>query len=144
MMELRLRRLYPKKDYTIGKLYINGVAYCDTLEDPVRDYNKDGDLDDPGEGKIYGNTAIPYGIYEVVVNWSPKFKRMLPLVRGVNHFTGIRIHAGNTVEDTEGCILPGENKSPGRVINSRPYETLIRSAIMLALKRGEKVKLTIT
>jgi hypothetical protein len=143
-MELRLKRLYPKKNYTIGKLYINGVFYCDTLEDPVRDYNKDGDLDDPGEGKVWGNTAIPYGTYEVVVTWSPKFKRMLPLVMGVKHFTGIRIHAGNTIADTAGCILPGENKSPGRVMNSRVYETQITSIVMLGLQRGEQVKIIIT
>jgi hypothetical protein len=143
-MELRLKRLYPKKNYTIGKLYINGVAYCDTLEDPVRDHNKDGDLDDPGEGKVWGDTAIPYGTYELVATWSPKFQRMLPLVKDVKHFEGIRIHAGNTTTDTSGCILPGENKAPGMVLNSRPYEMHITSAVMLGMQRGEQVKIIIT
>lgn len=133
-----------KTDYTIGKLYINGVYYCNTLEDSVRDYNKDGDLTDPGEGKIYGETAIPYGVYQVTVTYSPKFKRKLPLILNVPHFKYIRIHAGNTNKDTHGCILVGENKIPGKVINSRAYETQITQAIMNAIEREETVKLIIS
>jgi len=143
MMRLDLYRKYLKKNYTIGELRINGVYYCDTLEDPVRDHNKDGDLNDKGEGKIYGNTAIPYGTYDVVVNMSPKFGRLLPLVVGVKHFTGIRIHAANRPSELAGCVAPGENTRPGMVLNSRTYEIQITSAIMLALQRGEEVKLII-
>ena len=69
-MELRLRRLYPKEKYTIGKFYVNGEYFCDVLEDPVRDLNKDGDLDDAGEGKIPGNTAIPYDTYIIILSMS--------------------------------------------------------------------------
>lgn len=91
-MILPLLRAYIKAEYTIGHLYYNGERLCDILEDPVRDLNKDGDLNDPGEGKIYGNTAIPYGMHEIIITYSPKFKRDLPLLVGVNHFEGVRIH----------------------------------------------------
>ena len=121
-MILKLVRKHLKDTYTIGKLYINGVYFCDTLEDKVRDYNKDGDLNDLGETKVYGETAIPYGTYEVEVTYSPKFKRELPLIKNVPHFEGIRIHRGNYPKDTLGCILVGENKVKGGLINSTKYE----------------------
>lgn len=122
-MVLKLIRKYLKDTYTIGKLYINGVYFCDTVEDKVRDYNKDGDLNDLGETKVYGETAIPYGTYEVEVTYSPKFKRDLPLIKNVPHFEGIRIHRGNFPNpDSLGCILVGENKVKGGVINSTKYE----------------------
>jgi len=118
-MKLRLERIHLKDNYTIGKLYINDIYFCDTLEDKVRDLNKDGDLDDIGEGKIYGETAIPYGIYKIVITYSPKYKRYMPLLLNVKGFEGIRIHPGNDNGDTEGCLLVGENKVKGKVINSK-------------------------
>jgi len=114
-MRLNLIRKYLKEDYTIGMLFINGKYFCDTIEDKVRDFNKDGDLLDDGEKKVYAQTAIPYGTYDVELSMSPKFKRLLPLVLDVKHFTGIRIHRGNTAKDSAGCILPGENKVKGKV-----------------------------
>lgn len=77
------------------------------------------------EKKIYGETAIPTGTYEVRVTWSPKFQRNLPLLLGVPHFEGIRIHRGNLPKNTLGCILVGENKVKGMVINSTQYELAI-------------------
>lgn len=118
-MKLRLKRIFLGEEYTIGKLYIDEKYFCDTLEDTVRDLNKDGDLNDIGEKKIYGKTAIPYGEYKLVYSWSPRFKRNLPRLLNVKHFEGILIHSGNTHKDTEGCILVGENKVKGQVINSR-------------------------
>lgn len=109
-MKLTLKRIFLGTDYTIGKLYIDGEYFCDTLEDTVRDE------------KIPGETAIPCGIYDVVVNMSNKFKRKLPLLLNVPNFTGIRIHRGNTAKDTEGCILVGENREKGKVLNSTKYE----------------------
>ena len=120
-LRFRLERIFCGAKYTIGKLYINDKYLCDMLEDPVRDLNKNGKFDN-GEKKIYGNTAIPYGIYDVVLSMSPKFKRILPLICGVNSFEGIRIHAGNSTKDTEGCLLPGLNKEKGKVLNSKFYE----------------------
>lgn len=114
MIKLTLERFFFGEKYTIGRLYVNGIYLCDTLEDRFRDLGI--------EKKIYGETAIPAGTYEVRVTWSPKFKRNLPLLLGVPHFEGIRIHRGNTVKDTLGCILVGENKVKGMVINSTQYE----------------------
>lgn len=118
-MKIKIQRIALKETYTIGKLLIDGNYFCDTLEDKVRDLNKDGDLDDAGEGKIYGETAIPYGTYKMVLGYSPKFKRVLPRILGVKHFEGILIHPGNTAKDSHGCILVGVNNAVGRVNNSR-------------------------
>jgi len=142
-----LLREYLKAEYTIGHLYLEGKKFCDILEDPIRDHNKDGDLDDPGEGKIYGNTAIPYGMYEVILTWSPKFKRYLPLLVNVNHFDGIRIHGTKskvaTNKNTHGCLIPGENKVRGGVIKSLEYEEKIIDLINAQLRKGEKVYINI-
>jgi len=142
-MKLRLERRYLGPLYTIGSLFIDGLYFCDTIEDKVRDFNKDGDLLDPGEDKVYGETAIPYGKYDVELSMSPKFKRLLPMVLNVRHFTGIRIHRGNTARDSHGCILPGENKVKGKVINSTPYEKEIVKLMKEATKRGEPIDIQI-
>lgn len=118
-MDLLLKRVALKENYTIGHLYVNGEYFCDTLEDTVRDFNKDGDLNEPGEEKVYGKTAIPYGTYRVIIDYSPHFKRNMPHVLNVKGFEGIRIHAGNDEFDTLGCILVGENKVVGKVLNSK-------------------------
>lgn len=142
-MEIEVRRRYLGSDYTIGSMYINGEYFCDTLEDKVRDLNKDGDLNDAGEGKVYAETAIPYGEYEVVVNHSPKFKRMLPRLLNVPHFEGILIHRGNTAKDSAGCILVGENKVKGQLINSTLYEKKITSICHKAQLQNEKITIEI-
>ena len=118
-MELLLKRHTFKPTYTIGKLFVNSKYFCDVIEDTVRDLNMDGDLDDSGEGKIYGKTAIPYGRYEVQVTMSTRFKKLLPILIGVKGFEGIRIHSGNTEQDSLGCLIVGENKEVGKVLNSR-------------------------
>lgn len=142
-MLIRLKRRYLGENYTIGSLFIRGRYLCDTIEDKVRDFNKDGDLLDAGEKKVYAQTAIPYGTYNVELSMSPKFKRLLPMILDVKHFTGIRIHRGNTAKDSAGCILPGENKIKGKVINSTKYEVNIVDRIQRATDRGEQIKITI-
>lgn len=137
-MELLLERKYCKKDYTIGNLYINNKFFSNTLEDTVRDLNKDG-VFNCGEFKIKGHTAIPYGEYEVKITYSSKFKRDLPLLLNVPSFEGIRIHRGNTKEDTEGCILVGENKKVGMVINSTKYENELIAILKQAQLKKEKI-----
>jgi hypothetical protein len=141
--ELTLERLYLKDEYTIGRLLVDGEYFCDTLEDKVRDYNKDGDLLDEGESKVYGRTAIPYGKYSIVVSRSPKFKRDLPLLLNVPHFSGIRIHAGNYPKDSEGCILVGENKIRGGLLNSRLYERELTSWLRMWQRMGEDLWINI-
>ncbi len=129
-MKLELKRLYFKDTYTIGKLYVDGDYLCDTLEDKHR----------PDGIKVYGETCIPEGTYKVILNYSNRFKKIMPLVVNVPSFEGIRIHPGNTDKDTSGCILVGENKIKGQLINSRvAYNNL------MSLLEGEtNISLTIT
>lgn len=117
-MKLTLKRIALRPTYTIGKLYIDDVYFCDTLEDTVRDINKSGKFDN-GEKKVKGKTAIPYGTYEIKWTYSPRFKKYTPQLMNVPSFEGIRVHAGNTSADTEGCLILGENKQVGKVLNSR-------------------------
>lgn len=117
-MKLTLKRIALRPTYTIGKLYIDDVYFCDTIEDTVRDLNKNGKFDN-GEKKVHSKTAIPYGIYEIKWTYSPRFKKYTPQLMNVPSFEGIRIHAGNTSADTEGCLILGKNKYVGKVINSR-------------------------
>ena len=122
-MIITVRRIAMKDTYTIGKLYIDGVYFCDTIED------KDRGLDDSMEEstikskKVYGETAIPLGTYKVEITYSPKFKKNLPLLIGVKGFEGIRIHSGNTAKDSLGCIIVGRNKKVGMVLDSRATMT---------------------
>jgi hypothetical protein len=119
-MKLKLVRDSSTDDTTIGNLYIENEWFCFTLEDKVR------------EKKIYGETAIPAGTYKVVITWSPRFKRQLPLLVDVPGFDGIRIHPGNTHKNTEGCILVGEEVQGEYLLRSRAafdrlYALLIKS-----------------
>lgn len=107
-MELFLTRYDLTPARTIGQLAIGGVFQCHTLEDAVR------------EGpKVPGQTAIPYGRYPVVLTMSQRFGHVLPLLLDVPNFTGIRIHAGNTAADTEGCILVGTEREGDAILHSR-------------------------
>ena len=134
-MELILERIAKRKTYTIGRLYIRrqvideylpGIEdqyFCDTLEPTWRDYAN-------GAYKVKGRSAIPEGRYAVVISWSPKFE-------------GIRIHAGNTSEDTEGCILVGKNREVGKVLDSRIWVHRLKQIIVEAKAKGEAVWITI-
>ena len=120
------------KSYTAGSLFIDDIFECYTLEDTVRDV------------KIAGKTAIPIGTYEVIITYSNRFKKPLPLLLNVPNFEGVRIHSGNTVENTEGCILVGlDNGNDGFLGNSRAAMARIMPAIEDAIKSGEKVMLEI-
>ena len=108
-------------------MYIDGKWFCDTIEDVVRNLPKDCPYTPKGRNckckeKVYGETAIPAGTYKVILSYSNRFKRILPELLNVPHFLGIRIHRGNTEQDSAGCIILGENKVKGKVINSTPYE----------------------
>lgn len=134
-MKLKVERRFFGPDYTIGTLEVDGKYFCDTLEDRVRDLSR--------EKKVPGETAIPAGRYDVVVNISPRFKRKLPRLLNVPGFEGILIHRGNTPEDTAGCILVGENKAKGRVINSTHYEIRLTEMIERAQTAGESITIEI-
>ncbi len=142
-MELLLKRIALKENYTIGKLYIDGVYFCDTIEDKVRDLNKDGDLNDAGEGKVMHKTAIPYGLYKVIVNISARFKRYLPRLLNVLGFDGILIHNGVDETSSSGCIIVGKNTIKGKVTQSREFMNLLTDKLMAAQKKGEEITIKI-
>jgi len=121
-VNLSVKRRWVEKDATIGELYLDGVWECFTLEDVVRDV------------KIPGKTAIPEGRYEVVVDYSPRFKQPLPHVLNVPAFEGIRIHAGNVPEDTSGCILVGRIRGDGKILGSK----LALDALMEKFRQARK------
>jgi hypothetical protein len=123
-------------------MYVNDAYFCDTLEDTNRDLNKNGRFDN-GETKVYGGTCIPFGHYTVDLTMSAHFKRVLPILVGVPDFAGVRIHRGNEPSDTLGCILVGENKIKGKVINSTPYEEKLVQMMKAAKGRGETISITI-
>ncbi len=116
------------------------LYFCDTLEPTWRDYEH-------GAYKVKGRSAIPEGRYAVVISYSPKFKAWLPILLGGPEFNrkwqGIRIHAGNTAADTEGCILVGKNREVGKVLDSRIWLHRLKQKIVEAKGRGEAVWLTI-
>lgn len=118
-MRLTLMRIANRPTYCIGKLYIDGQYFCDTLEDTDRGLDDRMAESDIKQLKVYGETAIPSGIYPVTITYSQKFKKKLPLISNVKGYSGIRIHSGNTAKDTLGCILVGKNKEVGKVLESR-------------------------
>ncbi|MBD3748941.1 MAG: hypothetical protein IE931_05550 [Sphingobacteriales bacterium] len=141
-MELKLLRFQKSDISTIGKLLINGVFECYTLEDKDRGLQKSSDLSLIQKLKVYGKTAIPTGRYEVVISYSNRFKKSLPLLLNVPGYAGIRIHPGNDAEDTEGCLLVGQAYSKDFVANSRLAFQPLLEKIEQALKT-EKVYITI-
>ena len=142
-MKLILNRIAKRKNYTIGKLYLSPLGesergyLCDTLEPPCIEMKVDRTVEevlaDRNLLKAIKPCAIPEGEYRVSMTYSPRYKTQLPLITGDSRFNslwqGIRIHAGNTSKDTQGCILVGENKSVGMVINSRLTLTKVRNLL---------------
>ena len=143
-MELKLERKYRSNNYCIDKLYINGKYFSDALEDPDRGLTDTMSLEEIQKIKIKSNTCIPYGTYNITITYSPRFKKNLPLLNNVKGFDGIRIHSGNTPQDTEGCVLLGFNKIKGQVINSKDTVNRFIDIVQKALNKGEKVTITIT
>lgn len=149
-MKLLLDRIYKGQSYTIGKLYVDGEYICDTLEDADRGLSDSMSLEEINKNKKYGITAIPTGCYKVNMNVvSPKFKSRswakpydgkLPRLQNVKGFDGVLIHVGNTSEDTLGCILVGENKVKGQVINST---STFNKLMNILLKANDEINLEI-
>ncbi|MDR3113005.1 MAG: DUF5675 family protein [Endomicrobium sp.] len=133
-MRIRIERKAYKETYTIGKLYVDDVYVCDTLEDKVR----------PDGVKLAGETAIPAGKYLSGLTFSMRFQKYLPEIFNVPHFTGVRIHAGNTAADTEGCILVGKNSQVGKVLESQKTMERIMAYYKAAQEQDEPVEISIT
>lgn len=144
-MEIRVKRIALKETYTIGRLYVDGEYICDTIEDKVRDI------------KIQNKTAIPYGRYKVAMNykspkysnfdkykWAKEYDGYLPRLIDVPEFDGILIHVGNTSLDTSGCLLVGENKEKGKVINSvATFNRLMKDYLLKAKEKNENIWIVI-
>lgn len=141
-MEIKVKRIAKKATYTIGKLYIDGKYFCDTLEDKDRGLTSSMSESEISKIKVYGKTAIPTGTYTIIWNYSSKFKKMMPLLLNTPGFSGIRIHSGNTEDDSLGCILVGDNKQVGKVLNSRDTVNRLYPIIKEACSK-EKVTITI-
>lgn len=135
-MKIRLIRHAKRDTYTIGKLYIDGVYFCDTLEDRVRDLKN-------GEAKVFGETAIPEGTYKIIMNMSNRFKRVMPLLLDVPHFAGIRIHSGSRAEHSHGCILVGKNDVVGRLSKSKFFESELYAKLNMAQASKEPITIEI-
>ena len=150
-MKLTLKRIARKEGYTIGKLYIDDAYFCDTLEDKDRGLEQAMPLDMIKRIKVKGETAIPTGTYELSMRHiSPKYSRkkafaftggVMPRLLNVPGYEGVLIHSGNTAADSEGCILVGENKAVGKVLNSMATFKALWS--VLNHRKSEPITITI-
>jgi hypothetical protein len=133
-MEIKVVRKYFSSDSTAGKFYIDGKFFCYTLEDEIR------------KVKVPGETAIPYGSYPVLLTWSPKFGKIVPLIDRVPNFSGIRIHPGRTEASTDGCLLVGESLSRDKqqLIDSRSAYDRLFAVLDAAKQRGESITILFT
>ncbi len=138
-MLLEVRREPSAHGCTLGSLYIDGGFECFTLEDVVREI--------PGQPvetwKIPAETAIPSGTYNLAVNLSNRFQKLLPQLLDVPGFAGVRLHSGNTAADTEGCILVGCRREAATVLDSRLAFNMLFPKIKAAIDRGEQVQVRI-
>lgn len=154
-LQLRLKRLYKRENYTIGKLYVNGTPFCDTLENKDRGLSKDMPLEEIKQRKVPGETAIPTGTYRITMKRkSPKFSTIdyykdfcggyMPRLLGVPGFVGVLIHRGNGENNTEGCLLVGDNTSPGGLSHSKDeWERLMLLHLLPAKEKGIPITITI-
>ena len=152
-MELLLQRKYKLSTYSIGKFFVDGVYFSDTLEDKDRNLYQDMSLELIEQTKVYDETAIPFGRYKITLVKSPKYSKkqkfveltngLMPYINNVPGWTGCLIHSGNTNKDTLGCILVGENKEKGKVINSFSTFKRLWKILVEANERGEEIWLTV-
>lgn len=144
-MQILIQRHALKEGYTIGRMEINGKYFCDTLEDTDRGLRESMTEAEIAAIKVKGATAIPTGTYRIDMQTrSPRFGRVLPRLISVKGYAGVLIHSGNTAADTEGCILVGENRERGKVLNSRATLEHLLAFLRAAQAEGEEIELTIT
>ena len=159
-MKLKLKRTARKEKYTIGHLYMQDkntlqwLYLCDTIEDRDRGLDQSMSEANIARIKVKHQTAIPTGIYEIIKNVvsavfskKPLYKALnggrVPRLKHVKGFSGILIHSGIDQDSSSGCIIVGENKKVGKVINSWETYKRIDNLIEKAYKRGEKITLEI-
>lgn len=148
-MKLLLKRIAKRDTYTIGKLYIDGKYFADTLEDPDRGLTNSMSREQIAKIKVYGETAIPTGTYNIDMNtvsakfknrsWASPYKGKIPRLQNVPGYEGVLIHPGTTSKDTLGCILVGKNTSKGMITQSQAtFHQLIS-----ILTKGTNITITI-
>lgn len=152
-MKLKTDRAWKKEAYTIGRFFVNGIRFYESLEDKDRGLNSGMSESEIASKKVYGKTAIPTGTYRVILSVSQKFKTrawakkyggLVPEIVGVKGFSGVRIHPLNTAEESLGCIGIGENKVAGKIINSQKrYYELMDKYLIPAWSRKEEITITI-
>lgn len=142
-MQLTLQRYLFDEKYTLGRLYSGNYLICETLEPPSSHLNKFNPVKLILKAKADGKRAIPKGVYEVVMAYSPRFRKRYPRLKGVPCFEGILIHPGNHPSDTKGCILPGWSRWPGTVTGSAVATAEIIGIAERAAAWGEKLTLKV-
>ena len=138
-MEIKVVRYILTNEYTVGKMYIDGEYITDTIEDRFREIEKK-------EDKVYGVTAIPCGSYPVVLDFSSKYSKMMPHILDVPYFSGIRIHSGNSDEDSLGCLIVGDycpGVAGGWLKNSRIAYSKVFEKLQQASDKSERIFITI-
>ena len=153
-MILRIHRIAKRDTYTIGRLYVDGIYFCDVLEDTDRGLDSGMPADEIRRRKVYGMTAIPTGAYDVLLAYSPKFahrpwamkyRGMLPLISGIPCYDRVFIHVGNTSDDTDGCPLLGMNTIVGKVTRSTiTFQKFMDECVMPALVRKDKIRIIVS
>ena len=154
-MKILIDRKWKKNEYTIGKLYVDGVFFSNTLEDKDRGLTSSMSLEEIKKEKKAGETAIPTGTYEIRMDISsPRFSKSnwyikncngarMPRLKDVPGYDGVLIHCGNTAKDTEGCILVGKNDVKGMVTKSKDYFLKLYNIMYAVYKKGENIEITI-
>lgn len=155
-MLIKVERKARKSAYTVGKVSIDGKAFCDSLEDTDRGATQDMTFTPTGGAngywttkdggiinKVYGKTAIPTGVYDACSFYWPKFRCYVVMLLRVPGFTGILLHNGMTADNSEGCILLGKNNIVGRLDGNRIYMDALVARVMAAEHRGEKVEVEV-
>jgi hypothetical protein len=154
-MNITVKRIAKRASYTIGRMYINGIYFCDTCEDTDRGLTQYMSLAEIKRKKIYSRTAIPTGTYNVTMNIvSPRFSKRdfykkncdggrIPRLLNVPGFDGVLIHVGNSAADSNGCLLVGKNSQVGKVLNSTNTFLALYKKLKEASLKGEKITITI-
>ena len=140
-MEILVNRRTKTKLSTISDVTIDGVFFCYGLEDVDRGLKQSDDIDVIKTKKVFAQTAIPAGRYEIIINFSNRFQQYMPLLLNVPGFEGVRIHPGNKAANTEGCLLLGQTEGDDFVGNSRlAYRSFLPK--LRAVEKKEKIFIT--
>ena len=153
-MKLTLKRIAKRDTYTIGRLYINGEYFCDTLEDKDRGLKQSMSLSEIKAKKVYGKTAIPAGEYEITLHIiSPKYSKKpwfvkfcgakMPRILNIPGYDGVLIHEGNSDKDTCGCVLVGKNTVVGKVLESKNTFAKLYPILKATSDKGERITINI-